>query len=245
MQRTLCFDFGNTLLKCAVFDDAVFKEVFIVENDSTDTIQNILLQYEPAKTILSSVIGHNPEIEEVLRQRSIFHKLSHESKFPITTPVGKPETIGADRLAMVVAAVNLYPKNHNLVIGLGTCITYNFVNKYHQFIGGSISPGMEMRFKSLEYYTAKLPLVKAEWNFPLLGYDTKTNILSGVILGMAKEIDGIIDNYKEKYSNFNVHLTGGDTSIFGHLLKNKIFADLHLIYKGLYAISEYNNQNKT
>jgi type III pantothenate kinase len=164
---------------------------------------------------------------------------------PITSPVGKPHTIGADRLAMVVAAVDLFPRQHNLVIGLGSCITYNFVNKYHQFIGGSISPGMEMRFKSLQYYTAKLPLVEADWNFPLLGYDTKTNIQSGVIAGMAKEIDGIIDLYKEKFSNFNVHLTGGDIGIFGALLKNKIFADPSLIYKGLYAISEYNHESKT
>jgi len=245
MHRTLCFDFGNTLLKCAVFEGAEFKQLLVVENDSVETINNIIDTHQPTKSILSSVIEHNPAIEEILLQRTSFHKLSHESKFPITTPVGKPETIGADRLAMVVAAVDLFPKQHNLVIGLGTCITYNFVNKYHQFIGGSISPGMEMRFKSLQHYTAKLPLVKADWNFPLLGYDTRTNILSGVILGMAKEIDGIIEKYKEKFTNFNVHLTGGDTSIFAQLLKNKIFADLHLIYKGLYAISEYNNQPKT
>ena len=244
MHHTLCFDFGNTLLKCAVFEGAEFKELVIVEDDTTGSIEHLLQQYKPTKTILSSVIDHNPAIETLLNERSVFHKLSHESKFPITTPVGKPETIGADRLAMVVGAVDLYPKKHNLVIVLGTFITYNFVNKYNQFIGGSISPGMEMRFKSLEHFTAKLPLVKAEWNFPLLGYDTKTNILSGVILGMAKEIDGIIENYKEKYVNFNVHLTGGDSGFFGQLLKNKIFADPNLIYKGLYAISEYNNQNK-
>lgn len=241
MHNTLCFDFGNTLLKCAVFEGKNFKEVIIVESDSAGSVETLLQKYQPTKTILSSVIDHNPAIEDLLAGRSKFHKLSHESKFPITTPMGKPETIGADRLAMVVGAIDQYPKNHNLVIGLGTCITYNFINKYHQFIGGSISPGMEMRFKSLQQFTAKLPLVKAEWNFPLLGYDTKTNILSGVILGMAKEIDGIIENYKEKYVNFNVHLTGGDTGFFGHLLKNKIFADPNLIYKGLYAISEYNN----
>jgi type III pantothenate kinase len=180
----------------------------------------------------------------VLKNKTAFHKLSYDSKLPITSPVGKPHTIGADRLAMVVAAVDLFPDQNNLIIGLGSCITYNFVNKYHQFIGGSISPGMEMRFKSLHYYTAKLPLVEADWNFPLLGYDTRTNIQSGVIAGMAKEIDGIIELYREKFSNFNVHLTGGDIGIFGALLKNKIFADPSLIYRGLYAISEYNHEPK-
>ena len=120
------------------------------------------------------------------------------------------------------------------------CITYNFIDKYRQFLGGGISPGMEIRLKSLRDYTAKLPLVKADWNFPLVGYDTRTNITSGVILGMAKEIDGIIDAYSERYTNFNVLLTGGDSPYFAQLMKNKIFADPQLIYKGLYAISEYN-----
>jgi type III pantothenate kinase len=117
MQHTLCFDFGNTLLKCAVFEGADFKEVVVVENDSTGTIENLLQKYQPTKSILSSVIDHHPGIEEFLKQRTTFHKLSHESKLPITTPVGKPETIGADRLAMVVGAIDLYPKKHNLVIG--------------------------------------------------------------------------------------------------------------------------------
>jgi type III pantothenate kinase len=90
-------------------------------------------------------------------------------------------------------------------------------------------------------YTALLPLVEAENNFPLIGYDTKTNLLSGVILGMAKEIDGIIDAYALKFNNFNVLLTGGDMAFFVPHLKNKIFADPYLIYKGLYAISEFNN----
>lgn len=107
-------------------------------------------------------------------------------------------------------------------------------------MGGGISPGMEMRFKSLQAFTAKLPLVKADWNFPVVGYDTRTNILSGVMLGMAKEIDGMIEAYEERYENFNVVLSGGDTQYFIHFLKKKIFADPDLIFKGLLAISDYN-----
>jgi type III pantothenate kinase len=202
----------------------------------------LIEQYHPDRSILSSVIDHDPHIESLLSQSTDFHKLDHRSRVPITTPVGKPETIGADRLALVVAAVDLFPGKNNLVIGLGTAITYNYVNKYREFIGGGISPGMEMRFKSLNTFTAKLPLVKADWNFPLAGYDTRTNILSGVIMGMAKEIDGMIGAYEEKYDNFNVLLSGGDASHFIHLLKKKIFADPYLIYKGLYAISEYNSK---
>jgi type III pantothenate kinase len=241
MSVTLCFDFGNTRKKCAVFQDAEIKETITLNDDSPDTIQSLINQYQPQKSILSSVIDHNPVIEDLLASKTKFYKLSHLTKVLFTTPVGKPETIGADRLALTAAAVHFYPKTNNLIIGLGTCITYNFINKYHEFVGGGISPGMEMRLKALNYYTAKLPLIKADSNVPLIGYDTNTNILSGVVIGMAKEIDGFIDAYKEKFANFNAVLTGGDIVYLGSHLKNKIFADPDLIFKGLYAISEANN----
>ncbi|HEY4062428.1 MAG TPA: type III pantothenate kinase [Puia sp.] len=240
MPTTLCFDFGNTRLKCGVFSGGVFLEEQVLVDDSEQTIRALLEKYHPDRSILSSVIHHDPVVETLLQGATRFHKLDHQSKVPVTTPVGKPDTIGADRLALVVAAVTLFPGKNNLVIGLGSAVTYNYVNKYREFIGGGISPGMEMRFKSLQAFTAKLPLVKPDWNFPLAGYDTRTNILSGVILGMAKEIDGIIEAYEEKYDNFNVLLSGGDSSYFTRHLKKKIFADPHLIYKGLYAISEFN-----
>ncbi|MEP6466381.1 MAG: type III pantothenate kinase [Parafilimonas sp.] len=240
MQTTLCLDFGNTRLKCALFNGDELQKEFVLDDDATSTIENVLSQYKPSKSILSSVINHNAEIETLLASKTKFHKLTSQSKLSFTTPVGKPETIGADRLALVAAAVYFYPKQHNLIIGLGSCITYNFVNKFHEFLGGSISPGLEMRFRSMQEFTAKLPLVTADSNFPLIGYDTKTNLQSGVILGMAKEMDGIVNEYALRYGNFNVHLTGGDMRFFVPLLKNKIFANPQLIFKGLYALSETN-----
>jgi len=241
MSVTLCFDFGNTRKKVAVFNAAEIKEVIALPDDSLEMIQSLIKQFQPDKSILSSVIDHNMAIEELLAATTKFHKLSHLTKVSFTTPVDKPETIGADRLALTAAAIHFYPKKNNLVIGLGTCVTYNFINKYHEFVGGAISPGMEMRLKSLNYYTAKLPLLKANSNVPLIGYDTNTNILAGVVIGMAKEIDGFVDAYEEKFGNFNVLLTGGDIVYLGSHLKSKIFADPDLIFKGLYAISEVNN----
>jgi type III pantothenate kinase len=241
MQVTLCFDFGNTRLKLAVFENNNFKEEINLPNDQLVTIEKALATYQPQKAILSSVIDHNPDIENLLEAKAKFHKLSHLTKVNFTTPVGKPETIGADRLALCAAAVHFYPNKNNLVIALGSCITYNFINQYHQFIGGSISPGSEMRFKSLQVFTAKLPLVEKDWNFPILGYDTKTNIQSGVLAGMSYEIQGFIQEYEQKYDNFNVVLTGGDSPYFARRFKNKIFADSNFLYKGLYALSEINN----
>lgn len=246
---TLCFDFGNTILKCGVFVIDQLTEIIILQDDQPATIVEVITKYKPERTILSSVINHNPEIAKILAERSSFLKLDSSARLPFTTPVGKPETIGADRLALAAFASFFYKDQNTLVIALGTCITYNFINKYNSFTGGSISPGMEMRFKALHHFTAKLPLVKPgpagiDWNFPLIGYDTTTNILSGVLHGMTSEIDGTIDAYKEKFQKFNVLLTGGDSANFARHLKNKIFADPDLILKGLYAISKYNENIK-
>lgn len=245
-MKTICFDFGNTRLKAAVFDSNEIDEVLVLENDSAEEINKLLDKFNPQKTILASVVNHNPVIEGLLAAKTKFHKLSHLTKANFTMPVGKPETVGPDRLALCAAAVHFYPRKNNLVIGMGTCITYNFVNQYHEFIGGNITPGMDMRFRAMQEFTAKLPLVnqgpvETAWNYPLLGYDTKTNLISGVMAGISFEIAGFIDAYGSKYDNFNVVLTGGDSAYFAGQFKCRIFADHNFLFKGLYALSETNN----
>jgi type III pantothenate kinase len=242
-STTLCLDLGNTRLKWAVFSAGEIRHTGVLTGDGVDDLKNCIELYKPYRSILSSVIEHPPVFEDLLKNHTDFHKLDHHTRVPVTTPVGKPETIGADRLALVVAAAHYFPEKNNLVIGLGSAVTYNYINRFHQFVGGSISPGMEMRFKSLEVFTAKLPLVKPHWNFPLLGYDTKTNIQSGVIFGIAKEIDGVIEAYEERYENLHVLMTGGDAQYFMPFLKKKITVDPDLIFRGLYIISEYNFSN--
>lgn len=241
MPVTLCLDFGNTRKKAAIFNRSKLKECVTITEDPLASIQSLVENFKPDKSILSSVIIHDPAIEVLLASQTRFHKLGHLSKLPFTTPVGKPETIGADRLALAAASVKFFPGKNSLVIALGSCVTYNFINKYSEFLGGIISPGVEMRLKSMNQFTAKLPLVAVDSDVPLIGYDTRTNLLAGAVLGVAKEIDGFIDSYKERYRNFNVLLTGGDLVYLAPHLKSKIFADPELIFKGLYAISEVNN----
>ena len=241
MSTSICFDFGNTRLKAAVFVNDALTKIHVFEQATVQNIEVLLQEWKPESTILASVIHHDKAIETLLAAHSKFHLLGPNSLINFTTPVGKPETIGADRIALVSAAIDLFPNQHNLVIALGSCITYNFVSKHHAFLGGSISPGMQMRFKSMHELTALLPMVEPAIDFPLIGYDTKTNLLSGVILGIAAEIDGIITAYEQKYANFNVLLTGGDICYFAPHLKKRIFADQNLIFKGLYAICKKNN----
>ncbi|TDW99839.1 type III pantothenate kinase [Dinghuibacter silviterrae] len=240
METVLCFDFGNTRLKCGVFIDGRLTETRVLVSDEPSVIRPLLDEYTPDKMVLASVVHHHPELETLLRAHGRLHVLSHLSRLPLSTPVGKPETIGADRLAMMTAALTRFPGVHLLVIGLGSAITYNYVDKYGEFLGGSISPGMEMRFKSLHHYTAKLPLVEADWNYPLIGSDTRTNILSGVLLGMAKEVDGVIGAYQDRYKGLEVVMTGGDTLFFSTHLTQPVHIDPDLVFKGLYTIGQWN-----
>jgi len=240
MSTTICFDFGNTRLKAAIFKENELLDIAILSKGDVAEVAELVHKWSPKKSILSSVIHHDKDIETLLSEKTSFHLLGPTSVINFTSPVGKPETIGADRLAIIAAAVDKFPNQHSLAISLGTCITYNFVNNQHHFLGGSISPGMQMRFKAMHEQTALLPLITPSSEFTLVGYDTKTNLLSGVILGIAAEIDGIIGAYEQKYANFNVLLTGGDICYFAPHLKKRIFADQNLLFKGLYAICEKN-----
>jgi len=240
MERTLCLDFGNSRQKAALFEAAELKEVRILADTRTDTVENVLRDWKPDRCILSSVIDHEAALPVLLEQRTRFHLLSHRTRLNFTTPVGKPESIGADRLALCSAAVHFYPNQNNLIIALGTCVTYNFINCDHAFLGGGISAGLSMRLKAMHHQTALLPLIEPKTDVPLVGYDTETNMLSGSVLGMAHEIDGFIESYRQRYANFNAVLTGGDIPYLVCHLKSGIFADPDFLFKGLYAIAAHN-----
>jgi type III pantothenate kinase len=240
MSATLCLDYGNTRRKAALFTDGRLQQTWVLETDDAAHLQSIINEHKPQRSILSSVVHHDAAIDALLSAHTQFHRLSSASQLNFTLPVGKPETMGADRLAAAAAAVFYYPQQHNLVITMGTCITYNFINSDHQFMGGGISAGLSMRMLAMHQQTAVLPLVKSDWNVPLIGYDTATNMQSGTVLGAAFEIDGFISAYAERYGNFNALLTGGDMGTIAPHLKNKIFADPELLFKGLYAISQIN-----
>lgn len=240
MSTTICFDFGNTRLKAGIFTNREFKEEVLLTGAEPAHILPLLKRENPDRIILSSVIKHPPETTQLLADFARFHLLNHASKLPLTTPVGKPETIGADRLAICAAAVDLFPNNHCLAIGLGTCITYNFINQSHEFLGGSISPGMHMRFRAMHEQTALLPMASAAKRFPLVGYDTLTNLQSGVIQGIACEIDGMIHAYRSKYNQLEVLITGGDLVFFDALLTHPMHRDPFLLFKGLQAICAAN-----
>src|SRR5215218_4088288 len=114
--KTLCLDFGNTRLKLALFEDDELNEIFVLRDDAFTHLEELIKNYSPQHSILSSVIEHDARIEELLTSTTKFHKLSHTSKLPFTIPVGKPETMGADRMAIAAASVFLFPAQNNLAI---------------------------------------------------------------------------------------------------------------------------------
>jgi type III pantothenate kinase len=153
--------------------------------------------------------------------------------------------LGSDRLAASIGAYSLHPNSNVLVIDAGTCIKYNFTNFKNEYLGGSISPGIEMRFKSLEHFTSKLPLINFDASYrELIGENTKNSILSGVINGSIAEIDGIMFDYKSKFPNIICILTGGDSEFLAKRLKNSIFTHQNLVLKGLNDILNYNLEKK-
>jgi type III pantothenate kinase len=237
----LCIDWGNTRIKAAIFqDDKILKDFNFSEEEALTQIMDLVAEYDPKSAILSAVAQYPPELKMLLQEHTKLIVLNSTTSLPIMNAYHSPDSLGADRLALAAAANNLYPEYDNLVISLGTAITYNFLPKNRAFRGGNITPGMDMRFRSLNEFTANLPLVKQEGDLVLLGYDTETSIRSGVMMGIAAEIDGMIYFYKEQYPNLNVTLTGGNAPLFADKVKNKISSDPKLLLKGLNTILKHN-----
>lgn len=240
-MSTLCLDFGNTLIKAAVYENGEMIHEQTLPDQNIDTFQQLQDTYKFNQTILASVVAPSAQLLNFLQTNSNFHQVSADSKLNFTIDISKPLTVGADRLTLAAAAAGLFPETNNLVISIGTCITYNFINQYHRFLGGSISPGMNMRFQSMHEHTANLPFVQSDFTTPFIGYNTKTSIQSGVNFGIISELEGIIERYLLKYDRFNVVLTGGQATYFARQLKYRIFADPNFLFKGLYMLSKLNN----
>ena len=214
-----CLDFGNTRKKIGYFQgDKLINEIILRDNYQ-EHIADLLNLHEPDSAILSSVVNHEQEIEELLKEKTKFILLNKDTRLPFLNAYGSPETLGNDRLAVVAALREYYPNKNSLAISVGTCITYNFLADNHTFRGGAISPGVNMRLQSMHDYTDQLPLVGDRGYDSLLGFDTETSIRSGALNGVAAEIDGMINRYRDEYGEINAVLTGGDTRYFARRLK--------------------------
>lgn len=234
----IIFDQGNTRTKIGWFDKGEMLESITLINP-VDDIPSLLKKYKVYKGIVSSVVG-NELFEEVSATAEFpIANLSHNMKLPFTMLYSTPKTLGLDRIALTAAAVGEYPGQNCLVIDAGTCITYDFVDKDGAYHGGAISPGVQMRFKAMNRFTAGLPISATEEYTGLIGDSTLSSLASGVITGIKEEVRGTIQLYQERFAPLITVITGGDASMFDHLVKNSIFAAPEFLLQGLNNILEY------
>jgi type III pantothenate kinase len=240
----LVIDIGNTRTKFSVFNHG--EEMISVPVDELLPAHvDVLIKEHPAidKAILSSVKAYSYDLKRHLNKTfRTFIELDASTPLPVENGYLTKETLGNDRLAAVVGAYHLYPDKNVLVIDAGTAITYDLLNNKKQYLGGNISPGLEMRFKALNHFTGKLPLVEKKDFKRLYGQTTEEAIRAGVQHGIVFEIDSTINAFKEFYQNLYVIITGGDTKFFDKKLKNSFFVHFNLIAIGLNRILEHNGE---
>ena len=236
----LAIDIGNTRTKIGIFNQQHLSTVMTFDNSKEINLQEIISRVDIRQAVISSTIEIPEYISALLSKLKKLLVLDHRTKLPFTNLYNSKETLGKDRLALVAAAQANYPNQNNLVIGCGTCITFNFINEKNEFLGGSIHPGLKMRLQAMHTFTGKLPLIPLENKADLIGNDTKSNMLAGVLLAAGKEIDGMIDEYLVKFPEMNIIITGGDADLLVYRLKNEIFAIPNFTLIGLNHILEYN-----
>ncbi|WP_321479292.1 type III pantothenate kinase [uncultured Bacteroides sp.] len=238
----LIVDIGNTMVKVALFEGDSLIDVFSYSNASLGFLEGLIADYPIENGIITTVINLDEDAKRFLSNLHVsLLWLDEKVSLPIANLYETPETLGYDRIAAVVAANYQSPGKNILVIDAGTAITYEFVDAEGRYHGGNISPGMQMRFKALNHFTEKLPLVEAIGRMIPVGRDTDTAIRAGVLKGIEYEILGYVTFFKNKYPDLLVFLTGGDEFSFDTKLKSIIFADKFLVLKGLNRILNYNN----
>lgn len=237
----LIIDVGNTRIKMAVFQgDAVLEKEVVLNKIFLVKTKFFIDKYDCSHAIISSVGFLDAESIRELQKMVTLVVLSHDLIFPFKNLYTTPHTLGVDRLALVTAASFCYPGKNVLVIDAGTCITYDFISSKNEYLGGSISLGLEMRFKALHTFTVGLPLIQASSKQQLVGNSTITSIQTGVENGLIHEILGVICEYKAKFQEITVVLTGGDLNFLSKRLKNSIFANPNFLIRGLNLILTLN-----
>ena len=237
----LVIDIGNTLVKMAIFERQEIIHHSNYPEINISAIHKLKKDFpEIKKCIIGSVRTISAELRNEIHEAVDTLILEPGTRIPITHDYKTFETLGADRIAGVVAVNNMFPGKDALLIETGTCITYDFIDSRGVYRGGGISPGIRLRFKALHTFTDKLPLIEPERDPALIGNSTEHSILSGVINGIRAEVQGIISRYEGNYENLTIILSGGDLDYFDKNLKNNIFAVPNIVLRGLNIILDFN-----
>jgi type III pantothenate kinase len=240
----LILDIGNTRTKVALYNCGEIETLKIFDNIMICDIEFMLRGSQNTNNCIVSVTGNFDEHLKKYLQNTFPNliELNGFTPLPFINQYESKQTQGPDRIASVAGAYSIFPKCNILIIDAGTAITYDFIDSDGNYLGGNISPGIETRFKALNTFTKKLPLLNSDKNFSLIGKNTEQAIINGVQNGAIFEIDGYIDTLNNNYSNLRIIMTGGDAEFLSNKLKNTIFVDANLVLNGLNRILEYNVQ---
>ena len=241
----LTLDVGNTRIKSAVFEHNTQLEKFVfLKKDFSENINQILKKHQKVTHLIVSSVGNINENDfSELKNRLKIIFIDNKFQFPFQNLYATPNTLGADRMVLAAGAILKYPYKNRLVIDAGTCVTYDYINDKNQYLGGAIAPGLMLRYKSLNDYTAKLPLLTLENPENIIGNSTNQSIHSGVVNGLLNEINGFSTTFEAQNPNFIIILTGGDADFLAKRLKNTIFANSNFLLESLNLIYQYSNQN--
>lgn len=234
----LCIDIGNTSAKIGFFDQDKLLEVKYKVSDRG--IIKLVTENRPDHILLSSVRKGIGKIVAKSRKASDTLVLDYTTPVPVVSQYNSQHTLGVDRIASVVGANFLYPEKNCLVVDLGTCITYDLVDRAGVYHGGGISPGLDMRLKAMHKFTSKLPLISSNGNPELIGKTTKECMQSGAVHGTIAELEGIISRYRQFFQDLVIILCGGDAIFFESKIKDHIFALPNLVLIGLNQILRFN-----
>ena len=238
---TLCIDNGNTLTKLAIFKNNELIGFRIIDANNMQVVSRLIKEMDVEAAILASVSVVPVSLTEIIdKEIGKVILLDHETLLPIENFYQTKETLGKDRLAAVVGGNYLYPETNLMIVDAGTAITYDIINNQNQYLGGNISPGLQMRFKALNYFTNKLPLLDPVDTILHFGRNTNEAVLVGVQNGLLFEVEKSIEQYKNLFPGLKILLTGGDTKFFENKLKNTIFVVSNLVMIGLNRILNYN-----
>jgi len=239
----LVLDLGNTAGKIAVCEGSRVVESAVYEKVTGREISYFNTRYpDLSGVIVSSVVNDSREMIDYLGNLfPVCIELQQHTPLPLRNLYRTPETLGYDRIAAAVGAYTIFPGKNVLVIDTGTAITLDVVTGSGEYLGGNISPGLDIRFRALNKFTGRLPNVERPGTTPpLVGTTTRQALEAGVVNGILFELDGWIGAMKKEYPKIQVVLTGGDAKYFEGKLKSSIFVDLYLNLIGLNRILEYN-----
>lgn len=241
-MRIVVVDIGNTKQKAAVYEEARMLEFFSSDNIPVSLLKEWKQKYRLEYLMYSSVAQYDASFIEDLG--SIFKVYTlQDLPLPFKMEYLTPESLGSDRIACMIAAAELYPQQTVLVVQCGSCMTFDLLHN-NVYQGGSISPGLNMRFKALADFTARLPLCSVDDKIPFVGSSTTSCIQAGVWHGYISECASMIEKYLAHYKDVKVILTGGDAEKLKDKLKITIFAHPNLVLYGLYIILNKYVENK-